>query len=98
MEERRAVMHGMKEIIEEAESLPIEERTAVIDSLLKTTNAPIAEIDAEWIRVAKRRLSELREGKVRAVSGNEVFSRIVIVSKNDLHIPSRNRSGVHRSY
>ena len=69
-------MHGMKEIIEEAESLPIEERTAVIDSLLKTINAPIAEIDAEWIRVAKRRLSELREGKVRAVSGNEVFSRI----------------------
>jgi hypothetical protein len=76
VEERRAVMHGMKEIIEEAESLPIEERTAVIDSLLKTINAPIAEIDAEWIRVAKRRLSELREGKVRAVSGNEVFSRI----------------------
>ena len=69
-------MHGMKEIIEEAESLPIEERTVVIDSLLKTINAPIAEIDVEWIKVAKRRLTELRSGQVRAVPGDEVFARI----------------------
>jgi len=69
-------MHGMKEIIEEAGSLPIEERTAVIDSLLKTINTPIAEIDAEWIKVAKRRLVELRVGKVRAVPGDEVFAII----------------------
>ncbi len=69
-------MHGMKEIIEEAESLPIEERTVVIDSLLKTINAPIAEIDVEWIKVAKRRLTELRSGQVRSVPGNEVFARI----------------------
>jgi hypothetical protein len=69
-------MYGMKEIIEEAESLPIEERTAIIDSLLKTINTPIAEIDVEWIKIAKRRLSELREGRVRAVSGNGVFSKI----------------------
>ena len=69
-------MHGMKEIIEEAESLPIEERTVVFDSLLKTINAPIAEIDVEWIKVAKRRLTELRSGQVRAVPGDEVFARI----------------------
>lgn len=69
-------MHGMKEIIEEAESLPIEERTVVIDSLLKTINAPIAEIDVEWIKVAKRRLTELRSGQVRAVPGDEVFAGI----------------------
>ena len=35
-------MHGMKEIIEEAESLPIEERVVVIDSLLRTINPPTA--------------------------------------------------------
>jgi putative addiction module component (TIGR02574 family) len=69
-------MHGMKEIIEEAESLPIEERTVIIDSLLKTINTPIAEIDIEWIRVAKQRLSELRSDKVRTIPGDEVFARI----------------------
>lgn len=69
-------MHGMKEIIEEAESLPIEERVVVIDSLLRTINPPTAEIDIEWIRVAKRRLAELRSGQVMPIPGNEVFARI----------------------
>ena len=72
-------MHGMKEIIEEAESLPIEERTVVIDSLLKTINAPIAEIDVEWIKVAKRRLTELRSGQVRAVPGDEGSAAHLVV-------------------
>lgn len=69
-------MHGMKEIIEEAESLPIEERVVVIDSLLRTINPPTAEIDIEWIRVAKRRLAELRSDQVMPIPGNEVFARI----------------------
>jgi hypothetical protein len=52
-------MHGMKEIIQEAESLPVEERAMIIDSLLRTLNPPSSEIDAEWTEVAKRRLDEL---------------------------------------
>ncbi len=62
-------MHGMKEIIQEAESLPVEERVMVIDSLLKTLKHPSSEIDVEWAKVAKRRLSELRDGSVKAVPG-----------------------------
>jgi putative addiction module component (TIGR02574 family) len=69
-------MHGMKEIIEEAASLPVEERVVVIDSLLQTINPPVAEIEAEWIKVAKRRLAELRSGQVKAIPGNEVFAKI----------------------
>ncbi len=69
-------MHGMKEIITEAESLPVEERLIVIDSLLRTINPPIPEIDREWIAIAKRRLAELRSGRVKAVPGEEVFTRI----------------------
>lgn len=69
-------MHGMKEIIQEAESLPVEERAKVIDSLLRTLNPPSAEIDAEWTEVAKRRLAELRSGRVKAVPGEDVFSKI----------------------
>jgi len=69
-------MHGMKEIIQEAECLPIEERVIVIDSLLRTINPPLAEVEIEWIGVAKRRLAELRSGQVAAVPGDEVFARI----------------------
>ncbi len=69
-------MHGMKEIIEEAECLPVEERLMVIDSLLRTINAPTTEIDCEWVEVAKRRLAELRSGRTKAVPGDEVFAGI----------------------
>jgi Putative addiction module component. len=69
-------MAGVKEIIKEAESLPIEERVIVIDSLLQTINPPLAGVEIEWVKVAKRRLRELRSGKVKAVPGNEVFEKI----------------------
>lgn len=69
-------MHGMKEIIQEAESLPVEERAMVVDSLLRTLNPPVAEIDAEWVKIAKRRRAELRSGRVKAIPGAEVFAKI----------------------
>lgn len=69
-------MHGIKEIIQEAESLPVEERAQVIDSLLRSLNPPSVEIDREWVKVAKRRLAELRSGTVKPIPGNEVFAKI----------------------
>lgn len=69
-------MRGMREIIEEAESLPVEERALVIDSLLRTLNPPVAEIDIEWLEVSKRRLAELRSTHVKPIPGDEVFSKI----------------------
>jgi putative addiction module component (TIGR02574 family) len=69
-------MRGMKEIIQEAESLPVEERAIVIDSLLRTLNPPSAEIDKEWTEVAKRRLAELRSGSIKPIPGDEVFTKI----------------------
>jgi len=41
---------------------------------LKSLNLP--EIDKKWAAVAKRRVEELRFGKVKAVPGGEVFKRI----------------------
>jgi putative addiction module component (TIGR02574 family) len=69
-------MHGIKEIIKEAESLPVEERAKVIDSLLRSLNPPSPEIDKEWIKVAKRRLAELRSGAVEPIPGDRVFTKI----------------------
>ena len=69
-------MPSIKEIIEEAECLPVEERAMVVNSLLQTLNPTNSEIDRKWAVVAKQRLAELRSGRVKSVPGNEVFARI----------------------
>lgn len=65
-----------KNLIDEAVSLPVEERALVVDSLLRSLNQPESEIDRNWATVAKRRLAEMRSGLVEAVPGEEVFDRI----------------------
>ena len=52
-----------KDIILEAISLPVEERTIVADSILKSLNPPETAIDKKWAQTAKKRLMELRTGK-----------------------------------
>jgi putative addiction module component (TIGR02574 family) len=69
-------MHGVKDIIEEAKQLPVDDRVAVVDSLLQTLNVPDPEIDKAWAEVAAARLAELRSGRVKAVPGHEVLARI----------------------
>lgn len=64
-----------KKIIEEALSLPVEERALIADSLLRSLNMPDTSIDAKWTEVAKRRLQDLRSGKVNPVPGDVVFDR-----------------------
>ncbi len=64
------------DILNEAISLPVEERVILVDSLLKTLNSPSLNIDKQWADVAQRRLLELRSGEVKAVPGEEVFRKI----------------------
>jgi len=65
-----------KELIAEAVSLPVEERTIVADSILRSLNAPESDIDQKWMTVAQRRLAELRSGQVKPIPGEQVFARI----------------------
>jgi putative addiction module component (TIGR02574 family) len=65
-----------KDLIAEAVSLPVEERALVVDSLLRSLNAPEPEIDKKWAAVAKHRLQQLKSGEITAVSGDEVFKKI----------------------
>ncbi|MEI7995706.1 MAG: addiction module protein [Methylococcaceae bacterium] len=69
-------MHSTKDIIQEAAALPVEERIIVVDSLLRSLNIPDRDTDTEWTAVAKRRLTELRSGRVNPVPGDQVFARI----------------------
>lgn len=65
-----------KELIEEISSLPVEDRVLVADSVLRSLNPPEAEIDKKWAKEARKRLDELRSGKVEAIPGEEVFQKI----------------------
>ena len=69
-------MHGMHEIIREAEALPVEERAIIVDSLLRSLNAPDPEIEKEWIAVAHKRLQDLSSGCVKGIPGDQVFANI----------------------
>ncbi len=69
---------GMKveDLIAEAISLPVEERTILVDSLLRSLNAPEEDIEREWIAEARRRLDEVRSGAARTIPGDDVFAAI----------------------
>lgn len=69
-------MMTTRKLLEEALSLPVEQRALLADSLLRSLNQPNATIDAKWTEVAKKRLRDLRSGKVKAIPGDEVFSEI----------------------
>jgi putative addiction module component (TIGR02574 family) len=65
-----------KKLIDEVLSLPVEERARIATTLLESLNVPNPAIDKKWAAVAKRRLEELRSGKVKPISGDEVFDRV----------------------
>ncbi len=65
-----------EDLLEEVLSLPLEKRAMLIDFLLESLNPPDAEIEKEWINIAKQRLKELRENRVKAVSGEAVFEKV----------------------
>lgn len=66
----------IKDLIDEAEALPVEERALVVDSLLRSLNPPESKIDEKWAAVAQQRLKEVRSGAVETVSGEDVFAKI----------------------
>ena len=64
------------DLIDEAVSLPPEERARVVDTLLQSLNPPDEAAATAWLEVARRRVAELRAGTVAAVDGEQVFARI----------------------
>ncbi len=69
-------MSTKKELIEEVLSLPIEDRTMIVNSLLESMNPINDEIDRKWVQVAKNRLHELQSGQVQGIPGDKVFNKI----------------------
>jgi len=69
-------MHSTVELIMEATSLPVEERTLIVDSLLKSLNSPDSKLDLKWAKVAQRRFNDLKSGRVKGIPGSVVFENI----------------------
>lgn len=64
-------------VIEAALSLPANLRLSLIQKLQESLNQTIdPEIDRLWAEEAERRITQIEEGKVQWISGEEVFGRI----------------------
>jgi putative addiction module component (TIGR02574 family) len=64
------------ELINEAISLPVEQRVRLVDELLNSLNPSQAEIDELWSIEAERRVDEIEQGKVKVIPGEEVFNKL----------------------
>ena len=64
-------------VFEEALSLPADVRLSLVEKLLTSLNLPIEEeVERLWAEEAERRVSQIEEGKVKLVPGEEFFNRI----------------------
>ena len=65
-----------KQLLDEATSLPVEERALLVDSLLKSLNQPKTEVDDQWVTEARKRLDEIRSGTATPVPADDVFRKL----------------------
>ena len=64
------------DIIEVAESLPIDLKLELIDRLLESISPTKKEVEEAWKMEAERRIEEVRSGKVKPIPVEEVFAEI----------------------
>ncbi len=64
-------------VTEEALSLPADSRLSLVEKLLTSLNLPIdKEIDRLWAEEAEHRISQIENGDVKMIPGEEVFAKI----------------------
>jgi hypothetical protein len=69
-------MHGTKDWIDKATSLPSDKPILVVDALLKTINSPNVGVDAAWGTTTQQRLEAFRSGDVHGDPSDQVFEKI----------------------
>lgn len=64
-------------VLNDVLSLPADARMSLVEKLLSSLNLPIqAEIDRLWAEEAERRVSQIDQGDVKLIPGEEVFAKI----------------------
>ncbi len=64
---------SINELLEQALTLNVNERTKLIDELFKSIDKPDEEIDQIWADEANRRLEAYRKGELKTVPMEDIF-------------------------
>ena len=64
---------NINELLEQALTLNVNERTKLIDELFKSIDRPDEEIDQIWADEANKRLEAYRKGEIKAVPMEDIF-------------------------
>ncbi len=64
---------SINELLEQALTLNVNERTKLIDELFKSIDKPDEEIDQIWAEEAESRLEAYRKGELKAVPMENIF-------------------------
>ena len=68
---------GSDRVVDEALSLPADERLGLVEALLTSLNLPLRpEIERAWAEEAERRIGEIDRGEVELIPGEKVFEQI----------------------
>ena len=65
-----------QELFDEINSLPLDIKTRIVDTILKEINPINSEIDSLWIEEVHKRKREIESGEVQVVNGDVVFQKI----------------------
>ena len=61
-------------LLEEVDSLPIDQRLTMVDQLLRSLHGTDSSNDRKWLIEANKRLRDIKSGRVKTVSGREVLA------------------------
>ena len=64
---------SINELLEQALTLNVNERTKLIDELFKSIDKPDEEIEKIWADEADKRLEAYRKGEIKAVPMEDIF-------------------------
>jgi putative addiction module component (TIGR02574 family) len=66
----------IEELINNAESLPVDIRVKLVESLLLSLNPKESKIDKSWANLAKKRSADIHTASAETISGEDVFSKV----------------------
>lgn len=64
---------SINELLEKALELKVNERSQLVDELLKSLDKPDEEIDEIWAEEADKRLESYRKGELKAIPMENIF-------------------------
>lgn len=65
-----------EKVYNEILELPTNERVELANQLLTDLTPTSSSVDKAWLRESERRLKEYRDGKIKAIPGEEVFNNL----------------------